>query len=130
MTGPWDAWFSQKMLNAIEYYNIYADAEGNQYLCTTVGKVGSGHGCSWDDMVYLGTMVKRVRHINNDMFRSFSIPANVRTAPLIAIVNSVPVSVVNSAKAVNDYTCPACHNNKCSKTEKSCWKCGFHFSNG
>jgi hypothetical protein len=26
--------------------------------------------------------------------------------------------------AVNDHTCKTCGNTKCSKTEKSCWKCG------
>jgi hypothetical protein len=26
--------------------------------------------------------------------------------------------------AMNDHTCPSCGNDKCSKAEKSCWKCG------
>lgn len=26
--------------------------------------------------------------------------------------------------AVNDRTCPSCGNDRCSTTEKSCWKCG------
>jgi hypothetical protein len=26
--------------------------------------------------------------------------------------------------AVNDHVCPCCGNDKVSKTEKSCWKCG------
>ncbi len=29
--------------------------------------------------------------------------------------------------AVNDYTCPNCKNDKCSRTEKSCWLCGQLF---
>ena len=29
-----------------------------------------------------------------------------------------------SEPPVNDHTCPACGNNRCSKTEKSCWRCG------
>lgn len=29
-----------------------------------------------------------------------------------------------SSMAINDHTCPTCKNNRCSKTEKSCWKCG------
>lgn len=29
-----------------------------------------------------------------------------------------------SAPAINDKTCPHCKNNRCSSTEKSCWKCG------
>lgn len=28
------------------------------------------------------------------------------------------------AVPVNDYVCKRCSNPKCSKTEKSCWKCG------
>lgn len=26
--------------------------------------------------------------------------------------------------AINNHTCPSCGNDRCSKTEKSCWKCG------
>lgn len=26
--------------------------------------------------------------------------------------------------AVNDHTCPSCGNNRCSKAEVKCWKCG------
>src|SRR5271165_2392511 len=26
--------------------------------------------------------------------------------------------------AKNDHVCPSCKNDRCSKTEKSCWKCG------
>jgi len=26
--------------------------------------------------------------------------------------------------AVNDYTCPTCHNTRCSKSEGKCWSCG------
>jgi hypothetical protein len=26
--------------------------------------------------------------------------------------------------AVNDHICPSCRNDRCSKSEKSCWKCG------
>jgi hypothetical protein len=25
---------------------------------------------------------------------------------------------------INDHVCPTCRNDRCSKTEKSCWKCG------
>ncbi len=25
---------------------------------------------------------------------------------------------------VNDFTCPTCRNDRCSRSEKSCWKCG------
>lgn len=26
--------------------------------------------------------------------------------------------------AVNDHVCPTCRNDRCSKIEKTCWKCG------
>jgi hypothetical protein len=28
------------------------------------------------------------------------------------------------AVAVNDHTCPTCKNNRCSRSEVNCWKCG------
>src|ERR1700723_2371366 len=31
---------------------------------------------------------------------------------------------VPSAAPINNYVCKACRNEKCSSTEKSCWKCG------
>lgn len=30
----------------------------------------------------------------------------------------------NNLAVVNDYICPTCKNNRCSKSEKTCWKCG------
>jgi hypothetical protein len=29
-----------------------------------------------------------------------------------------------ASQAVNDHVCPTCKNNRCSKSEKTCWKCG------
>lgn len=26
--------------------------------------------------------------------------------------------------AINNHTCPSCKNDRCSKSEKTCWKCG------
>lgn len=37
--------------------------------------------------------------------------------------NVVPPAT-NSTSPINDHTCTQCGNNACSKTEKSCWKCG------
>lgn len=33
---------------------------------------------------------------------------------------------INTAtiKAINDYTCPTCKNDRCSKSEVTCWLCG------
>lgn len=30
----------------------------------------------------------------------------------------------NPTVAVNNHICPSCKNDRCSKSEKSCWKCG------
>lgn len=37
-----------------------------------------------------------------------------------------PVAIVcdPNAPAVNDHVCPTCKNTRCSKTEKTCWRCG------
>lgn len=40
----------------------------------------------------------------------------------------VSVSKTDTLVAVNDHTCKWCNNNRCSKTEKSCWKCGGKLS--
>ena len=34
------------------------------------------------------------------------------------------VEVQTQTTVMNDHTCPSCGNDKCSKNEKSCWKCG------
>lgn len=31
---------------------------------------------------------------------------------------------VNVNQIINDHTCPSCKNDRCSRSEKSCWKCG------
>jgi hypothetical protein len=44
---------------------------------------------------------------------------------LVAVASTISIiPVVSSSIAVNDHTCPTCKNDHCSKTEKSCWKCG------
>lgn len=37
------------------------------------------------------------------------------------IVKSISSGVT---PAINDHVCPLCKNNRCSKTEKECWRCG------
>lgn len=46
----------------------------------------------------------------------------VGLAEAIAQVMQAPVT--SAAVTINDHTCPGCHNTKCSKSEKTCWKCG------
>ncbi len=46
------------------------------------------------------------------------------TAEQLTSITTMQVAPVAKSDAVNDHTCPSCHNTKCSKTEKTCWKCG------
>ncbi len=43
--------------------------------------------------------------------------------PIHANVTVSSNTAIN-APAINNHTCPTCRNDRCSKTEKSCWKCG------
>jgi hypothetical protein len=39
----------------------------------------------------------------------------------------IPLQVSNLGQLIpptNDHVCPLCRNTRCSKTEKSCWRCG------
>jgi hypothetical protein len=42
----------------------------------------------------------------------------------IEVEFTVPLTIASSKVLVNDHTCPTCKNDRCSKSEKSCWKCG------
>ena len=46
--------------------------------------------------------------------RLSNIPTGTLPPPMPAIVSV----------AINDHTCPGCGNNRCSKSERTCWKCG------
>lgn len=53
-------------------------------------------------------------------------PKNVRGrygVPLTVKITT-QASVSATGQAINDHVCPTCTNNRCSKSEKSCWKCG------
>lgn len=43
-----------------------------------------------------------------------------------AVAQTVVASIVSNKAPINDHTCPNkwCGNNRCSKSEKVCWKCG------
>ena len=45
-----------------------------------------------------------------------------RFAPIDANITQ-PTTATSSA-AINDHICKTCGNDRCSKTEKICWKCG------
>jgi hypothetical protein len=121
---PWDAYYSAKMLAVIEHYCVYADAKDNEFLCTAVCAVGTSHGCKWDDFVYLGVMVKHVRRVDKSIWYPHIPDANLRIAPIKPQTNG---SIVAASVVINDYVCPNCSNDRCSKTEKSCWRCEFKF---
>ncbi len=46
------------------------------------------------------------------------------TAEQLTSITAMQVDSTAKSEAVNDHTCPSCHNTKCSKSEKTCWKCG------
>jgi hypothetical protein len=120
----WDAYYSAKMLNVIDYYNVYADAKGNEFLCTTVCDVGISSMCNWDDLIYLGVMVKYVRRVDKSIWYPHIPNPNLRIAPIKPQTSG---SIVAASVAINDYVCPNCSNDRCSKTEKFCWRCEFKF---
>jgi hypothetical protein len=35
-----------------------------------------------------------------------------------------PIETPSSSAVINDHICPTCSNNRCSKSEKTCWRCG------
>lgn len=131
-----DAWFSADSVRAGCGWSIYSDVDGNQFAITEVVVPGTKPTSKWGDLVYLGQVVRWIESRNDR-----TVPNNLRTIPnnllspltggrdalKFAVKAKVPAQ---STKAINDYVCPACHNEKCSRTEKSCWKCGFRFSNG
>ena len=40
-------------------------------------------------------------------------------------VKDIQISgTVTMCAAVNDHICPSCKNDRCSKTERTCWLCG------
>jgi hypothetical protein len=40
-------------------------------------------------------------------------------------VPPVVIPVSSNGPVINDHTCPTCRNDRCSKSEKTCWKCGY-----
>ena len=45
-------------------------------------------------------------------------------ASSFTVVDGETAATSASGTPVNDHVCPTCQNNKCSKSEKLCWKCG------
>jgi hypothetical protein len=56
--------------------------------------------------------------------RSFSMDTSMCIASDDAKITNDCANVHEQTIAMNDHACPSCGNDKCSKAEKSCWKCG------
>ena len=62
--------------------------------------------------------------IKHDLYYDDSIPA-VKFGAFSTLASSVTATTVAvNESLVNDHTCGHCGNNRCSKQEKTCWKCG------
>lgn len=134
MTGKmYDAYFSTEAIKHRGFgssLNVYKDDSGKEYVITLVIPHGNIPNSGWSDLTFLGVVTEWSRTLGNSVEDKALLLAsydavNMKYVPKFAANNSVNKPVV--AKAINDYVCPACSNDKCSKTEKSCWKCGFKF---
>jgi hypothetical protein len=45
-----------------------------------------------------------------------------------AATQAIYDALTTASKPINDHVCPSCGNDKVSKTERSCWKCGGKLS--
>lgn len=48
----------------------------------------------------------------------------VKVSPAKRDAGAIKIVTKTSSAPVNDYVCPSCRNDKCSKSEGKCWKCG------
>lgn len=91
--------------------------DSNNYLALIIGEDGTEdfHGDYFDNP--FGVAVHRMIMI--DPAGDYYLGDN-----MFAFEAPQPVAIKQPETIINDHTCIACGNNKCSKTEKSCWKCG------
>lgn len=65
------------------------------------------------------------RQLNYDANGSTFLSGKVITVKSSQVINqNAPTIPPPPVQVVNDHTCKVCGNDKCSKTEKSCWRCG------
>lgn len=103
------------------FMNCHNFIDSNNYLALIIGEDGAEdfHGDYFHNP--FGVAVHRMividpagsYFIGDDMF-AFEAPSETFKAEPLK----------ESASSIDDHTCIACNNTKCSKTEKSCWKCG------
>jgi hypothetical protein len=87
----------------------FGDFHGNQF-CIGVSRMISYDPCGND-------------FTGDDFFDVIDAPSTdaVTDSSVGGVINNITVS---AHVCVDDHTCVGCGNTKCSKTEKSCWKCG------
>lgn len=102
------------------FMDCISNVHESQYLGLFLGEDGAENfqGDYWDNPFFIGVS-RRIEYecagtdwTGDDMFAGMNTPA--KNAP------TIPAPVA----CMDDHTCMACGNTKCSKTEKSCWKCG------
>jgi hypothetical protein len=104
----------------------------DEWYSITITDAYERHAGNWDDNPFDMFVQHRIkmRDANCDVWVSSGIqfipqPIQIPIAGSTASIdgyklNHPPAPTV----AVNDHTCRFCGNTSCSKTEKSCWKCG------
>lgn len=103
---------------------IHQQIDGDHFKATLVGEDGS------ED--YYG-------HLSPDPFGAYishtlnfdTSDANRQSGSGIVVEeppDTLPSGCAGAPPVVDDHTCSACGNTKCSKREKSCWKCGAPIS--
>jgi len=45
-------------------------------------------------------------------------------AERFTVVADIVLTGTTSSTAINNHTCPTCQNDRCNKSEKTCWRCG------
>lgn len=82
----------------------------------TVTAVDLDKVCVSDDH---GNDMRRTSTGNNDWYAK-----RFQAVDDVATVASPPQATQTTSPAINNHTCPTCQNNRCSKAERICWKCG------
>jgi hypothetical protein len=81
-----------------------------------------------ENQASLGLQVERFFNENYSIAKDKKVGTKLQYIEMRSMAN-VPDLITGATESFtiksikNDYTCP-CGNNKCSKVEKSCWKCG------
>ena len=101
------------------------------WYCITLGDGYESHRGEWDDNSFDLFVQHRIKmqDFSCDVWVSSGIQFIPQPITIPAPAGTMgcptgPTGPAGMAPAVNDHTCKFCGNTSCSKTEKSCWKCG------